>query len=638
MRLTAVLVWLGLLVSLPAQAQENTYWRQLVQKSREMKLAERQEWLNLLHFKPYPLWPGSRSLADDPAFFNAPDGKTNAAAELEATLKAFFSTIGETDKLQNPQCRFIARYHWLDQQLHFDPAQMKVQECKRFNDWKKALNPHEITLVFPAAYLNSPASMYGHTLLRIDAKEQDEHTRLLAYTVGYTASTNETNGLLFAWQGLTGGYPGIFQIMPYYMKVREYSDMENRDIWEYRLNLSEEEIDRAMMHIWELGPTYFAYYFLDENCAYHLLSILEVARPGLKLTDEFRWWAIPSDTVREVTEHANLLKEVVYRPSNATVIMQRLRELQPSLRTLAGELSTSRIQPDDPALHTLPLHEQAQVVELGQDYLTYMRASKGDWPGAAALSQKLLVARSELDTPAATPPVDTPKVRPDQGHKSLRAGIGGGNRDGVSYQELTIRPAYHDEADPLDGYIRGAEIQFFDIAVRHYGEEAGSRLERFVPIDIFSLASRNQFFRAMSWKANVGWARKRMQDGSEPLVSRLNAGGGYAWDAPSLDHPASQVYAMLEATLEGASQYERSYALGMGPSFGAVADITPHWRVDATAGVQRFALGDTHTVATISLLQSFRLAEQTAVRLQLSRKAEYDWYYTDGNISLQHYF
>jgi hypothetical protein len=110
--------------------------------------------------------------------------------------------VEETDTQQNPQCRFVARYHWLNQQLKFDSARLQPQVCKRFNAWIKALNPHEITLVFPSSYLNSPASMYGHTLLRIDAKDQDERTSRYLHC-GLCDSTNETNGLDLAYQGLT---------------------------------------------------------------------------------------------------------------------------------------------------------------------------------------------------------------------------------------------------------------------------------------------------------------------------------------------------------------------------------------------------------------------------------------------------
>lgn len=627
-----------LLLSLPVLAQDEQYLQQLIQQSRQMHLAERIEWLNLLHYKSYPFWPGSRSLADDPSFFNAADGKTNAASELEATLKAFFSQLEETDKQQNPQCRFVARYHWLDQQLKFDSSRLKIQDCKRFNAWVKAISPHEITLVFPSSYLNSPASMYGHTLLRIDAKDQDERTRLLAYTVGYAASTSETNGLIFAWQGLTGGYPGVFQTAPYYLKVSEYTDMENRDIWEYRLQLTPEEIQSVTRHIWEMGPTYFDYYFLDENCAYEVLSLLDVARPSLKMTDEFRWWAIPSDTVRAVTENTNLLKQVIYRPSNATVITQRLRSMPPPLRKLAKELSQGTLKINASEVRQLPPEEQAQVLELSYDYIAYLRASNGEWPEAGKLSRELLVARSALNVPAATPAVEVPAVRPDQGHKSLRVGLGGGNRDGVNYEELIVRPAYHDQNDPGEGYIRGAQIQFFNLVLRHYENGDGTRVEKFVPIDIFSLSSRNDFFQSKSWKVNVGWARKRLPDGSEPLVSRLNGGIGMAWDAPSLEHPVAQTYAFMDMTAEGTAQYTNGYALGMGPAAGIIADLNSNWRMNGYARVQRFAAGEAHTAAELTLMQRFSIASQTALRIEVARKMEFDLYWTDVRFSLQQYF
>ena len=84
--------------------------------------------------------------------------------------------------------------------------------------------------------------MYGHTLLRIDARDQDERTRLLAYAFNSAAAVQEPNGLTFAVQGLLGGYPGTFSVLPYYVKVREYTDLENRDLWEYELALETHEV------------------------------------------------------------------------------------------------------------------------------------------------------------------------------------------------------------------------------------------------------------------------------------------------------------------------------------------------------------------------------------------------------------
>ncbi len=155
--------------------------------------------------------------------------------------------------------------------------------------------------------MNNPSSMFGHTLLRFDRAGQDEKTRLLSYAVNYGAVTGNDNGLLFAVYGLTGGYPGTYSVMPYYQLVRQYTDFENRDIWEYQLNLTPAEVRRLLEHLWELREQYADYYFFDENCSYQLLFLLDVARPGLRLADRFPVYAIPVDTVRAVVRQDDLL-------------------------------------------------------------------------------------------------------------------------------------------------------------------------------------------------------------------------------------------------------------------------------------------------------------------------------------------
>ncbi|HSD97903.1 MAG TPA: DUF4105 domain-containing protein, partial [Sulfuricaulis sp.] len=619
-------------------AADNAYLNELVERARQQHLAQRPEWRNLLHFKPYVYWTGMRSLADDPAFFNAPDGKTDAAAELEATLAAFFSTAEETDKVQNPQCRFIARYHWLKEELHFDPARLPEQPCRRFYEWRASLNPNEITLVFPAAYLNNPASMYGHTLLRIDARDQNEHTRLLAYSISYAAGTDETSGLIFAVRGLFGGYPGVFAITPYYIKVREYSDIENRDVWEYQLTLTPLEIDRLLMHTWELGPTHFDYYFFDENCAYHLLSLLEVARPGLELTDRFRWWAIPSDTVRAVAEQPGLVKRVVYRPATATIIRQRLTQMDVRQSVMAKDLAARKILPSDNRLQDLPLPEQAKILELAYDYATYKSAT-GNATTTTGEMHELLLARSRVGVPPQQPEVPMPEVRPDQGHKTSRLAGGGGSRGGRQFEEIDLRPTYHDLMDDDGGYTRGAQIEFFNMQFRHYRDDDSFRLEEFTPLNIVSLSPRDDFFTPVSWKINVGWTRKHFSDDDEPLVFRANAGPGLAFNMPGSHHEGHSVYyGFVEAALDVGKRFEQDYALGAGPTVGWLTDISDRWRLNVYARSLRYGLGDVHYARELTIEQRYSLTRQSAVRFELFRKQEFQDYWNGGAISLNIYF
>jgi hypothetical protein len=591
-----------------------------------------------MHYAPNLVSPGVHGLADARRFYLAPDGKTDPQTELEATLSAFFSDVQETDKEQNPQCAFIARYHWLDSQLRFDPARLKKQACNRFEEWRSTLNPQGLTLIFPAASLNNPSSMYGHTLLRVDAKDQDEKTRLLAYAVNYAANTNETNGVAFAINGLFGGYPGTFSMMPYYLKVREYSDMENRDVWEYELDLSPADIDRVLMHVWELGPIYFDYFFFDENCSYYLLELLEAARPDLNLTGPFRWWAIPADTVREMVRQG-LVKKTVYRPSNATVIRHRLELMSPEEKALVNPLARGLVPPDSPALGALPESSQARVLEVSHDYLDYLRASGKPPPDAPPeLGRSLLLERSRIATSANDPPVPVPAVRPDEGHGTSRLTIGGGRRDGANFVELRVRPVYHELMDPEPGYVRGAQIEFFDLAVRDYSNGIGARVEDFTPLRIVSISPRDAFFQPLSWKIDTGWSRRRLADGSEPLVFNVHGGPGLAWSVPDTLRSSALFYAFLESTLQADTRLENNYALGVGPRIGALVDLTSRWRAEAYAYEQSFFAGDTDTTWSVALKQRYTLDRDWALRLDMSRDRQEKQSWNTVLLSLHRYF
>jgi hypothetical protein len=614
---------------------DSVYLAELIAKSKQLQLAERPEWIKLVHYAPNLIGSGVHGLVDSPGFYSAPDGKTNPQAELEATLTSFYSEIEESNEQQNPQCLFIARYAWLNHQLAFDPQRLPQRECKRYQQWHAALDPNGLTLIFASAYLNSPSSMYGHTLLRVDAKNQDENTRLLAYAVNFAANTNETNGLIFAMKGLFGGYPGSFSILPYYAKVREYSDLENRDLWEYRLNLTPEEVDRVLMHTWELGSVYYQYFFFDENCSYHLLALLQVARPELDFTSQFRWWAIPADTIRPITQHSELLKEVVYRPSNATLIRHELSLMTRQERRLVKGLSVRSIALDDPGLSALPDDRAAAVLETSQDYISYRRAiGQNDVPEPAALARELLTARSHLGTVAQPPKAPVPKIRPDQGHGSSRAALGVGRKDGTDFQELQARATYHDIMDSDDGYARGAQIEFFSLALRHY-DFGTTRVEQFTPLSILSLSPRDDFFQPMSWKIDAGWQRVRVQNGSETLAFSLDGSLGGAW---SNQRNTLLWYALLDGSSRIDSDLENGYALGAGASVGGLFDLDPRWRIHGYARSLRYFLGQLDTPVTLGIEQRFTLGRDSALRLDISRNRELQWTYNSCSLSALFYF
>ncbi len=616
-------------------AADNAYLSELVEKSRQLKLSERQEWLKLGHYVPNLVSSDMHGLVDSPQFYHAPNGKNNPPAELEATLASFFSGLEESNTQQNPQCAFVARYAWLAEQLNFDPQRLPRQDCKRYQQWRTALNSDSLTLIFASAYINSPSSMYGHPLIRVDAKDQNNQTRLLAYAITFAAITDESNGLAFAVNGLFGGYPGAFSIMPYYLKVREYSALENRDLWEYQLNLNPEEIDRVLRHAWELGSNHFQYFFFDENCSYHLLGLLQVARPELDLTSQFRWWAIPADTVSAIAKQPNMIKQVVFRPAHATVLRHRLQKLNDRERDLVKNISIQRIAVDSPTLHTLPANQVAAVLEASQDYVSYRRAlGKNDVADPVGLTHELLTARSHLDVAAQTPSIPTPKTHPDRGHGSSRITLGAGRTDEQNFQELKVRATYHDIMDADDGYARGAQVESFSLTLRHY-DLGATRVEQFTPISILSLAARDAFFKPMSWKIAAGWQRTRTQSGQEPLAFALDGGIGGAW---SSEQDTALWYALLDGNTRFSDDLTNGYALGAGISVGGLFDFTPHWRVHSYLRSMQYKLGQRDAAQTLGLEQRFALSTNTALRLDMARNREFKRNYNAISASLLYYF
>lgn len=594
-------------------------------------LAESREWLALGHYQPGWLRPGLISQADDPDFFLSDQGKRSPEAELRATLDAITAPPGE-DHNSHASCVFPARDRWLREQLELPPAQT---DCDEFRDWKDTLNTESVTLVFAASYLNSPSSMFGHTFLRLDPPgDATDSNLLLANTISYAADAAERdNELLFAYRGIFGGYPGITSVRPYYEMIRLYSDIENRDLWEYRLNLTPDEVGQLLAHAWEVQDRNFDYYFFDENCAYRLLALIDVARPGTHLLDEVSTHAIPSDTVRWVVDR-ELVADVEYRPSSATQVSHSLRQLDSSQRRLAGAIANGYVTVDGPEMQALESAGQAAVLDATYDYVRYQSEAAG-WPReyAAPLSHDLLRSRSQLREEAPLTPPPTPAIRDDQGHDTFRAGLGWGRVNGRHYTELSLRAAYHDLLDPPEGYRQGAQLQFLRLDTRLYSDKNEVQLERLVGVEIRSLTPRNSFFKPLSWQVGFGGRRTELESGKRVLTPYLEGGAGGSW------YMTDRLQAIAQATadLELSSALRRGYDLAPGADLGLLYQ-SPAFSATAGARTKAWIISSQHRHDTLYLEAAVHLGRDYSLRAGVSREHHYDRYETQWQLGFNAFF
>ena len=235
--------------------------------------------------------------------------------------------------------------------------------------------------MFASYYLNNPASMFGHTFLRLHRGKgpgQGEPNALLDSAVNFAANPTTTNALLYSWLGMTGGFPGTFSLMPYYLKVQEYNNSESRDLWEYPLNFSQQQVDNLMLTLWELGPVQIDYWYIDENCSYILLVLLETTNPGMNLASSFNVMATPADTVRAVTATQQFSGTVKYRPSALSTYLQREKVLNSSeLEKFKKLIARDEINIDE-IFSGIDDGKRAQILDAALDYIDFDEGVAGN--------------------------------------------------------------------------------------------------------------------------------------------------------------------------------------------------------------------------------------------------------------------
>ena len=583
----------------------------VVAQARRLGLAHERQWLKLGHWQP-TLLGGFKSQADGMDFFLAPDGKRSPEAELEATLRALFGQLQRTPdqvarKIQPALCRFPARAAWLVGKLQLDPSVLAAQECPELDDFWRHVQPFSATIVFSSYYMNNPASSFGHTFLRIrktgDGISADK-CELLDYGIDYAAAADTTNPVLYAFKGIFGLFPGFFHIFPYYLKVREYNDVESRDLWEYDLSLAPAQVAMLVAHVYELGSTYFDYYYLDENCSYHVLAALEAAAPDLHLTDQLKLPVVPADTVKALQANPGLVVRTTYRPSAATQFHARIAGMTST--QLAAVEGLAR-DPEAPLPAGSPQAERIRLFDAAADLIDVRYAKElpfePDGP-AGKLKRRVLERRAEILQPSPELRIPPPlHKRPDAGHGSARISAGPiwSSVDGPMVS-ASWRISLHDLSDPPDGYPELSQIQFLPLQIRANGNSLA--LESLDLLDAISLHAVSAFDHAISWRIRAGVRRLRDHGCAGCLTAGAEFGSGFT---VATDEQGLALFLLADMGIDAASDLRGISGVpglraGLGPLAGARARfgesgvlllsgtwryypgalVTTSWQVDAS--------------------------------------------------------
>jgi len=498
-------------------------------------------------------------------YFLASEGKADLKQELQANIQALFQFA---EPNQSVRCRFPARSHWLMQQLNIQEQQMPAVTCPELDDWIGQIKPYKATLIYATDFMGNPSSMFGHTLLRLDPKDQKQ-LNLVSYAVNYAATVTSGEGWSFAWNGLTGQYPGEYSLMPYYRKVKEYGDLESRDLWEYELFLSPDETRFLVEHIWEMKHVTFPYYFVSDNCAYRLLGLIDLVRPALNLKQQFKVASIPVETIKAI-EQQGLVKDTVYRPALETQLLSQVMQHGRILAKVAHQVAFAEIKAMPTILEQYPRLDRAKILEMAYDdlYLQFI-GHKVEPSFAQPRLRQLLNLRSQIDLEKQRQEPVRPKVDPTQAHDARHFSVNMGEVQGEKIVELGHRQAYHDLIDPQGGFRTGTQLLFWDGSIQYREDEL--KLNHFDFLSVNSYNPITPFKTPLSWGFNLGWQQEALEQArqfsehEQHGVANLKVQMGYSYADQAREHLC---YAQLQNHIQAGKALEDGWRVGMGPTIG----------------------------------------------------------------------
>lgn len=308
------------------------------------------EWNQLLYYK------NGISEVNDKKFFLSENGQTSPKEELLATLNNYSQ---ENVNDNSAVCLFPARYLFLSKYVKLNNYKKINENCTKLNKWEFLNKTDSISLILVSGYVSNPASTFGHSFIKLNTKDND----LFSSSINYGALVPNNEGILkYIMKGLTGFYEAGFSDKYFYTQDLAYTDTEFRDMWEYKLNLTKDEQDLILLHIWEIVGKKYDYYFLNKNCGFRVTEVLNLVSKT-NLLDMSHLWFLPIETFQELeSKEPGLIKEVNFIPSNKRIFNEYFSKLNDNQKNITKQILFTNFS-DNAILNNLEEDDKIKILD-----------------------------------------------------------------------------------------------------------------------------------------------------------------------------------------------------------------------------------------------------------------------------------
>jgi hypothetical protein len=467
--------------------------------AKQKKLWSEPLWIKLGHYEKSIL--GHYTSAFTSGLFLDEKGFESPEKEIESTIQALYS---ESEVLsarlkRHPQCHYLARSKWLNQVLGV--AAEDILPCEDRKIWKKNLNASQVAIIFAASDFGNASSSFGHTFLKLINIENQNHKDLIDYGVDYSAETGSSDGLLYAVKGIFGFYPGRFAMLPYHQKIRDYINLDGRDIWEYHLSFTSDEVEFLIDHLLEMENARAPYLFFNDNCSYQILKTLEVVRPNINLADTFNYFVIPIDTIKKVKSDTNWVSSVRFKKSLKSNYLESYSQLG-SYQKKALDTAVEKLKISDD--FELSKSEKAQVYETATKYYavrSYRTGESSEDQQYALSTERAMLGMTHVSHPTFE------QRPPEDSHGSsaiyLQRGYLKNDLAEQHYTSFKFRNALHDLEQIDFGTVPFSQNQMAVIELKYDHEKKEIKFDELTFLNLINLNPVTQLDKHFSWKVKA---------------------------------------------------------------------------------------------------------------------------------------
>ncbi|GHG59650.1 hypothetical protein GCM10010919_02380 [Alishewanella longhuensis] len=584
------------------------------------RLAVDPYWLALLH-KPSVK---SNSEIIDPGFFLS--GSDDSRAELTATLAALLAPVA-ADENEHAQCRFIARSHWLQQQLPQLSILLPKVQCDLFNRWSDHQQIESVSAIFASGYLGNPASFYGHILLKFNSSAE-KRALLQQQNINFGAAVPDNqNPLIYIVKGLAGGYNAVFSYGDFYRNTQTYGENELRDLWEYKLALTPAEMQQLLFHAWELIGRDYIYYFLKENCAYRMAELLELVIQQ-RLISKRQPYAMPISVfhrLAEIKHHGRpLVAEIIQHPSRQKRLVAGYQQATDKMQQAVAAIIVNNYILDLEEFQSLNTSEQSQVLEILFDYLEFLNISD-DSVQRTQQKNQLLRARLRLPPGPQTRLAFNDAAPHLSTYPSLLQ-VSWIETEQKPALEVRFRATYYDLLTANRDKAMFSALSMFDLHLRQQNNSL--QLYRFELLNIENMNLSQTGLPedgGLAWKVNFGYAAENLACWRCQTV-QFTGGIGKAWQVNN-----AMFYVMQDGRLHQNQQY--SGVLSTDSRLGTVFELDTVWRIQLEFGYRAYLGSAAENFVWYRLQQRFGNSQRWDLRVAVERQRS-----TEGRLAVSYYW